>query len=85
MALSEPRALPDNEFPFADTLAARMPPIARSTVHGAAFDLVTQWINDVVDDSYDNADACGENNDSGSLPMCLPDEIPVLGGQCLPL
>ncbi|WP_286694704.1 parallel beta-helix domain-containing protein [Spongiibacter sp. UBA1325] len=77
--------LPYRLGPEADTLAARMPPIARSTVHGAAFDLVTQWINDVVDDSYDNADACGENNDSGSLPMCLPDEIPVLGGQCLPL
>ncbi len=51
--------LPYRMGPEADTLAARMPPIARSAVHQEAFDLVTTWINDVVDETYDNADACG--------------------------
>jgi hypothetical protein len=63
-----------------------MPPIARSTVHAGAFDLVTKWINEVVNDTYDNADACGTSSGSGSdLELCLPGEVPVLGGQCLPL
>jgi hypothetical protein len=63
-----------------------MPPIARSTVHGAAFDLVTKWINDVVDSSYDNADACNTSSSGGSSGgLCAPDEIPLIGGQCLPL
>ena len=44
--------------PEADTIAARMPPIARSVVHAEAHALLTQWIDTVVDDSYANADAC---------------------------
>ncbi|MBQ0794486.1 MAG: right-handed parallel beta-helix repeat-containing protein [Zhongshania sp.] len=78
--------LPYRLGPEATTLAARMPPIARSTVHGTAFNLVTQWINEVVDDSYDNADACKGSTGGGSTEsLCAPDEIPLLGGQCLPL
>jgi hypothetical protein len=78
--------LPYRLGPEATTLAARMPPIARSTVHAGAFDLVTKWINEVVNDTYDNADACGTSSGSGSdLELCLPGEVPVLGGQCLPL
>ena len=78
--------LPYRLGPEATTLASRMPPIARSTVHGAAFDLVTKWINDVVDSSYDNADACNTSSSGGSSGgLCAPDEIPLIGGQCLPL
>jgi hypothetical protein len=66
-----------------------MPPIARSTVHSGAFALVSQWINDVVDSSYDNADACNgssdEPHDSPTLPLCAPDQVPGIGGECLPL
>ncbi|WP_373081383.1 parallel beta-helix domain-containing protein [Zhongshania sp.] len=75
--------LPYRLGPEATTLAARMPPIARSTVHAGAFDLVTKWINEVVDDSYDNADACKSSSGTGGA-MCLPGEIPALGGTCIP-
>ncbi len=76
--------LPYRLGPEANTLAARMPPIARSTVHGAAFDLVTRWINEVVDESYDNADACNSGG-GNELPLCAPGEVPGIGGECLPL
>ncbi|WP_348673167.1 parallel beta-helix domain-containing protein [uncultured Abyssibacter sp.] len=45
--------------PEADTIAARMPPIARSVVHDEAHALLVEWIDTVIDDSYANADACG--------------------------
>lgn len=81
--------LPYRLGPEATSLAAKMPPIARSTVHGGAFALVSQWINDVVDSSYDNADACNgssdEPDDSPTLPLCAPDHVPGIGGECLPL
>ncbi len=66
--------LPYRMGPEADTLAARMPPVARSVVDQEAFDLVTRWINEVVDDSYDNADACGGGGGLGDLglPVSLP-------------
>ncbi len=51
--------LPYRLGPEADSLAAMMPPLARSTVHSEAFELVSRWIDTVVDDSYANADACG--------------------------
>lgn len=35
-----------------------MPPIARSVTHAEASALLNQWINNVVDSSYTNADAC---------------------------
>ncbi|MGJ8669189.1 MAG: parallel beta-helix domain-containing protein [Oceanococcus sp.] len=85
-----PGSAPDSILPYrlgpeATSLAARMPPIARSAVHQQAFDLVTTWINDVVDDSYDNADACGgDDGGFGGLPTCAPGEIPGIGGECLP-
>lgn len=60
--------LPYRLGPEATTLAARMPPIARSTVHTTAFNLVTQWINDVVDENYDNAGACNSGGDGGGFP-----------------
>ncbi len=60
--------LPYRLGPEATTLAARMPPLARSTVHQGAFDLVTLWINTVVDSSYDNADACNGGG-GGGLPF----------------
>ncbi len=81
--------LPYRLGPEATSLAAKMPPIARSTVHSGAFTLVSQWINDVVDSSYDNADACNgssdEPDDSPTLPLCAPDQVPGIGGECLPL
>ncbi len=80
--------LPYRIGPEATTLAAKMPPLARSTVHGAAFELVTRWINEVVDDSYDNADACGgggEEEEVALPPLCAPGQVPGIGGECLPL
>lgn len=47
--------------PDADTAAARMPPIARSIPDTQAFDLLTQWVNTVVDNSYDGASGCSGN------------------------
>ena len=78
--------LPYRLGPEATSIAARMPPIARRTVHGAAFDLVTLWINEVVNDSYANAEAGNGSGSSGAgIPLCLPGEVPGLGGMCLPL
>lgn len=64
--------LPYRMGPEADTLAARMPPLARSVVHEEAFELVTRWINDVVDESYPNADACTGGGGLGGLGDLLP-------------
>lgn len=36
-----------------------MPPIARSVTHDEASTLLDQWVNEVVDSSYANGDACG--------------------------
>lgn len=55
--------------PEAQTVQARMPPIARSVVHDEAVALITRWINDVVDDSYEDADAC---SGGGGLIPGLP-------------
>ena len=44
--------------PDATTIAARMPPLARSVVHTEGYDLLVDWIDNVVDDSYEDADAC---------------------------
>ncbi|PWN55935.1 parallel beta-helix domain-containing protein [Abyssibacter profundi] len=52
--------------PEADTIAARMPPIARSVVHDEAHALLVDWIDNVVDDSYPNADACSSG---GAFPL----------------
>ncbi len=77
--------LPYRMGPEATSLAARMPPIARSTVHTEAFDLVTRWINEVVDNSYPNADACQEGGGGEPpVPTCAPGEVPGVGGECLP-
>lgn len=49
--------------PEADTPAARMPPIARSVVHGEAHALVRQWINDVVvadNARYPSSESCAD-------------------------
>lgn len=80
--------LPYRLGPEATTLAAKMPPLARSTVHQGAFDLITRWINEVVDSSYDNADACaggGEEPEPVLPPLCAPGEVPGIGGECLPI
>ncbi|MDX1506001.1 MAG: hypothetical protein R3221_09810, partial [Spongiibacter sp.] len=83
--------LPYRIGPEATTIAAKMPPLARGQVHTTAFNLVSRWINDVVDNSYDNADACNTSNggDNGGevpeLPSCAPGEVPGIGGECLPL
>lgn len=45
--------------PDATTVAARMPPLARSVVHTEGYDLLVDWIDNVVDESYEDADACG--------------------------
>ena len=55
---AEDSILPYRIGPEATTLAARMPPLARSTVHTEAFDLITQWINNVVDENYEDAENC---------------------------
>ncbi|HEX4872675.1 MAG TPA: parallel beta-helix domain-containing protein [Nevskiaceae bacterium] len=47
--------------PEATAIAARMPPLARSVVHDEAFDLLSQWIDTVVDETYEDADACPDN------------------------
>lgn len=67
--------LPFRLGPEANTLAARMPPLARSAVHQEAFDLVHDWIDNVVDSNYDNADACGGGGLGGLLQG-----LPLLGG-----
>ncbi len=82
--------LPYRVGPEATSLAARMPPIARSVVDEEAHILITRWINEVVDDSYPNADACNTSNSGGGfmgtpIPTCAPGEVPSVGGQCLPL
>ena len=50
--------LPYRLGPEATTLAAMMPPLARSVVHTEGWELINQWIDNVVDESYANADAC---------------------------
>jgi uncharacterized repeat protein (TIGR03806 family) len=45
--------------PEAMTPAAMMPPLARSVVHEEAFEVLSQWINEVVDNTYEDADVCG--------------------------
>lgn len=60
--------LPYRIGPDATTLAAIMPPLARSTVHSEAVELISTWIDTVVDDSYANADACGSGGLLG-LPI----------------
>ena len=57
-------------------LAAKMPPLARSVVHEEGVALINQWIDQVIDSSYENADACQEGNTSGG-------GLPLIGG--LPL
>ncbi len=64
--------LPYRLGPDATTLAAMMPPLARSVVHTEAWELINEWIDNVVDDSYDNADACGSSEDDGILGLPLP-------------
>lgn len=53
---------PENSvIPFrmgTNDVTARMPPIARSVTHDEAVALVEQWIDTVVDSSYEGADAC---------------------------
>lgn len=58
-----PGSAADSIVPFrlgfeADKLTEKMPPLARSVVDEEAFALITEWIDNVVDDSYPNADAC---------------------------
>ncbi|RZO83188.1 MAG: hypothetical protein EVA65_15155 [Oceanococcus sp.] len=58
-----PGSAADSIVPFrlgfeADKLTEKMPPLARSVVDEEAFELITRWINDVVDETYPNADAC---------------------------
>jgi uncharacterized repeat protein (TIGR03806 family) len=63
--------------PEATTPAAKMPPLARSVVHDEGVEVVSQWINEVVDSSYEDADRCGGLGGGGLLPG-LP--LPGLGG-----
>lgn len=63
--------------PEAKTLAARMPPVARVVVHEEGVALLSRWINEVVDSTYANSDACTES--SSSQPG-----VPVLGSIPVP-
>ena len=71
--------LPYRLGPEATTLAAKMPPLARSVVHTEAWELINTWIDTVVDDSYPNANACGDSGGGGfgGLPLPLPLPIPL--------
>ena len=60
--------LPYRLGPEATTLAAKMPPLARSVVHSEAWELINQWIDTVVDENYPNADACGGDEGGLGLP-----------------
>ncbi len=58
-----PGSAADSIVPFrlgfeADKLTEKMPPLARSVVDEEAFELITEWIDNVVDETYPNADAC---------------------------
>ena len=65
--------LPYRLGPEATSLAARMPPLARSAVHQGAFDLISLWIDTVVDETYPNADACNSGGGGGGgFPIPLP-------------
>ncbi|QBM17764.1 hypothetical protein MARI_18850 [Marinobacter sp. JH2] len=44
----------------ADDPQKNMPPIAKSVVHEEGVALLNSWIANVVDDDYENADACGD-------------------------
>ena len=62
--------LPYRLGPDATTLAAMMPPLARSVVHTEGWELINEWIDNVVDESYPNADACNASDDGGlGLPL----------------
>lgn len=64
--------LPYRIGPEATTLAAMMPPLGRSLVQREAFDLMNQWIDQVVDNTYANANACdSSSNASGGSPIPL--------------
>ncbi|KAA1174357.1 hypothetical protein FWJ25_08960 [Marinobacter salinexigens] len=45
----------------------RMPPIARSVAHDEGVELLTYWINNVVDTDYENGDACSNQSIFQSL------------------
>ena len=64
--------LPYRLGPEATSLAARMPPLARSVVHEEAWALISLWIDTVVDDSYPNADACGDAGGGFGFPLPAP-------------
>ena len=74
--MSSDSIVPYRMGPEAVELAAKMPPLARSVVHTEGVALINQWIDQVIDSSYENADACQEGNTSGG-------GLPLIGG--LPL
>lgn len=53
--------------PEATTPAARMPPLARSVVHAEGVAVVSEWINTVVDDSYEDAENCTGGGGLGGI------------------
>ena len=53
-------------------VTARMPPIARSVTHEEAVVLIEQWINTVVDSSYEGADSCAGGGWGGLFGMLQP-------------
>lgn len=70
--------LPYRMGPDAVVAAAKMPPLARSVVDEDAVDLVTTWINTVVNDSYADSDGCTEMpNSGGASPLPLPAGLPL--------
>ncbi|MGB1556544.1 MAG: hypothetical protein ACPHCJ_02060, partial [Oceanococcaceae bacterium] len=62
--------LPYRLGPEATSLAAKMPPLARSVVHTEAWELIRLWIDTVVDETYPNASAC--TGDDGGFELPLP-------------
>jgi parallel beta-helix repeat protein len=61
--------------PEATTPAAMMPPLARSVVHAEGVAVVAEWIDTVVDETYEDAENCTGGTDGG-----LGGIIGVIGG-----
>jgi uncharacterized repeat protein (TIGR03806 family) len=76
-AKSADSILPYRIGPEATTLAAMMPPLGRSVVQIEAYDLINQWIDQVVDSTYKNADACQTTSSGSGAPV-------PLGGNFIP-
>ncbi|GLR27628.1 parallel beta-helix domain-containing protein [Limnobacter litoralis] len=64
--------------PDATAIAARMPQLGRSVVDTEAVALISKWIDTVVDNTYDNADACqASNNQQQGTSLPVVGTVPI--------